>query len=90
MAVIYPAPGGGPTLARLLIALADDPHEVGVTHEGGLGFVVSDELEQRWLDAVAVPENAVPVTESAAEPVKSGKGGKNRKPVGADVELPKE
>lgn len=84
MPVIYPAPGGGPALARLLISLADDPHEVGVTNEGGLGFVVSAELEQRWLDATAPA--AAPVIEPPRAPKKSAKN----KAVGPDVELPEE
>lgn len=80
MPVIYPAPGGGPELARLLLSMVDNPDEVAVTNEGGLGFVVSAEVEQIWLDSLRPPEApvAVPVPppESVpqSEPVR-----KNRK-----------
>lgn len=80
MPVIYPAPGEGPALARTLLAMAADPHEIGVTTEGGLGFIVSAKVEQLWLDSLA-PAPETP----AAKPKHKGKA----RPT-TDVELPEE
>jgi hypothetical protein len=84
MPVIYPAPGEGPALARTLLAMAADPHEIGVTTEGGLGFIVSAEVEQLWLDSLAPPApDPAPVPLLA--PPRRGKPRKTN-----DVELPEE
>lgn len=91
MPVIYPAPGEGPALARALLAMAKDPHEIGVTTEGGLGFIVSFEVEQLWLDSL-VPPTIPPVAEPhgapAVAPPRPRRGAKFRPTT--DVELPEE
>lgn len=87
MPTIYAAPGEGPALARTLLAMAADPHEVGVTYEGGLGFIVSEEIEQLWLDSLApVPDKPEPHGTPAPEKRKPGRPPKTI----TDVELPKE
>jgi hypothetical protein len=65
MPVIYPEPGKGPELARVLLSMVDHPREVKAVNEGGLGFEVSRELEQLWLDSLRPPE---PEPEPAPEP----------------------
>lgn len=79
MPVIYPEPGKGPELARVLLSMVDDPGLVKVVNEGGLGFEVPYEVEQIWLDSLRppVPEptpEPEPETEPAVETAK-----KNRK-----------
>lgn len=66
MPVIYPAPGKGPELARVLLSMVDDPRDVQVVNEGGMGFRVSAEVEQLWLDSLRPPEPE-PVVEPEAE-----------------------
>lgn len=73
MPVIYPEPGKGPELARVLLSMVNHPREVKAVNEGGLGFEVSPELEQLWLDSLRPPEPE-PEPEPVDEPAK-----KNRK-----------
>jgi hypothetical protein len=68
MPVIYPAPGEDAQMARLLLGMVDDPHTIGVTNEGGIGFVVSDEVEQLWLDSLCPPVEPQPVAVPDPEP----------------------
>lgn len=69
MPVIYPAPGETEKLARVLLSLVDDPHSIGVANEGGIGFVVTAEVEQLWLDSLRPPEpEPVVVEEPPAAP----------------------
>lgn len=68
MPVIYPAPGEDAKMARLLLSMVDDPHTIGVVNEGGIGFLVSDEVEQLWLDSLRPPEAEM---ETVAVPVAS-------------------
>lgn len=75
MPVIYPEPGKGPELARLLLSMVDNPDLVKVVNEGGMGFEVPAEVEQLWIDSMRPPEpEPEPEPEAEVEPAK-----KNRK-----------
>lgn len=68
MPVIYPVPGEEAALARVLLSMVDDPHQIGVVNEGGTGFLVSVEVEQLWLDSLRPPEpEAAPEPEPESE-----------------------
>ncbi len=51
-------------VARLLLSLADAPHEVQTSTDDGLAFVVPDELAARYEAATAPPAPAAPPDDS--------------------------
>lgn len=60
MALIMPGKGETQKVAKLLLKLAADPHEIGTTAEGpdGVSFVVSNELHDKYLDALEGADEA--------------------------------
>lgn len=56
MATVYPKHGKEKETAQLLLALASDPREVGTVTDDGFAFVVSDELHEKYLEAVTNPD----------------------------------
>lgn len=79
MPVIYPEPGKGPELARVLLSMVDDPREVKAVNEGGLGFEVSAEVEQLWLDSLRPPQPEPPTVAPPANVPEPAVQRKNRK-----------
>lgn len=56
MAVVVPRVGKEKEVAQTLLALADDPREVGTNTDNGFAFVVNEELYQKYLDLTANPD----------------------------------
>ena len=71
MAVIVPEKGQTRSVARRLLDLADDPHQIGTSAEGpdGVTFVVPDDLYEKYMSddkdqvAVEVTESEEPAEE---------------------------
>lgn len=69
MAVIYAKYGQEATIARTLLALADDPADVRTNTDVGLAFVVSEELYERYLASFEVkPETPADVEQARRRP----------------------
>lgn len=47
-AYIYPGPGDESDVARRLLALTDNPHEVQTSSDDGLAFRVPEDLAERY------------------------------------------
>lgn len=64
MAVIVPEKGQTRMVARRLLDLADDPHQIGTSAEGpdGVTFVVPDDLYEKYMSDDK--EKAIEVTDS--------------------------
>lgn len=74
MAYVRPALGKDKETAQILLALADDPREVGTETTDGFAFVVGDELYAKYLayvDSEKVPR--VPVSDPTAERRRPGR-----------------
>lgn len=56
MAYIYPKHGEEASIARVLLALADNPRDVATNSDNGIAFVVPEDLYQRYLKGTAVQD----------------------------------
>lgn len=83
MAVVYPKPGDEGSVARTLLAMADDVQDVRTNTDNGFVFVVPDYLYDRYINGgTGEEEEAEPVV---SEEVQRRRPGRPRK-----VQPPKE
>jgi hypothetical protein len=65
MATIYPKFGQEQQTAIDLLALVDDPREVGTNTDDGFAFVVSDEVYERYVNGQAPVEQTPAMVEQS-------------------------
>lgn len=79
MAVIFPKHGEEASIARTLLAMADDVNDVRTNTDNGLSFVVPDYLYERYVNGgIGAEEEAEPVV---SEEVQRRRPGRPRKAV---------
>lgn len=79
MAVIFPRHGEEASVARTLLAMADDVSDVRTNTDNGLSFVVPDYLHERYVNGgIGAEEEVEPVV---SEEVQRRRPGRPRKVV---------
>ena len=74
---VYPKPGDEASVARTLLAMADDPSHVRTSTDNGLAFIVPEYLMDRYVNGgIGVEEEAEPVV---SEEVQRRRPGRPRK-----------